>query len=74
LALVRVGRLTDAKIHFDVAVRLRPEHVELHYNIGDWWWRSGDPARAAEEFAHALKLNPDFKPALQRLQSLRLSR
>jgi len=56
---------------FETLLRYQPASVEAHYNLAAVWVRKNDKARAAAELEAALKLKPDFDPALKLLAALR---
>jgi len=53
---------------FAVAVRLRPDSPQAQYNLGLALARLGDTERAVWHWQQALRLNPHFAPARDRLQ------
>jgi tetratricopeptide (TPR) repeat protein len=46
-----------------VLIKQRPQDPALHNTLGALYGRSGNPAKALQEFQEALKLNPKFGPA-----------
>jgi Flp pilus assembly protein TadD len=60
VTLARVpGRLPDAVNEFQEAVRLEPENVSAHGNLGNALARSGKTAEAIAQFEWVLKIQPD---------------
>ena len=57
--------------HFDQALRIKPDSVEAHYNLGVVLEKAGRLAEAIQHYAQALKIRPDLtaaQNALARLQ------
>jgi len=44
-----------------------PNNVELHFQLGNLYFRKGDQRRATKYYNRALQLNPKFLPALNNL-------
>jgi tetratricopeptide (TPR) repeat protein len=44
-----------------------PENVELHFKLGNLYFRKGDQRQAMQNYKMALQLNPKFVPALNNL-------
>ncbi len=44
-----------------------PENVELHFQLGNLYFRKGDRQQAMQQYKKALQLNPKFLPALNNL-------
>jgi tetratricopeptide (TPR) repeat protein len=44
-----------------------PENVELHFQMGNLYFRKGDRQQAIQQYNKALQLNPKFVPALNNL-------
>jgi tetratricopeptide (TPR) repeat protein len=44
-----------------------PENVELHFQLGNLYFRKGDQRQAIQRYNKALQLNPKFVPALNNL-------
>jgi tetratricopeptide (TPR) repeat protein len=58
------GRLPDALIEYQVALRIDPDYAEAHNNLGLALVNSGGPLpEAVAEFERALRINPDFAEA-----------
>jgi tetratricopeptide (TPR) repeat protein len=56
--------LNDAAAQYEAALRLKPDYVEAHYNLGNIW--SQLPGRlndAAAQYEAALRLKPDYAEA-----------
>lgn len=65
LALLRAGRLDDARVEAEHAVRLAPSFAKGYFLLGSIWLRAGDRARAAAAYEHARALSDD--PAMHLL-------
>ena len=61
-ALLREGRLEQAMLHLEQAVRINPAMTEAYSNLAGVMDRSGRSAEAIELLERALALNPD-RPA-----------
>jgi tetratricopeptide (TPR) repeat protein len=44
-----------------------PENFELHFKLGNLYFRKGDQQQALQQYKQALQLNPKFLPALNNL-------
>jgi tetratricopeptide (TPR) repeat protein len=44
-----------------------PKNVELHFQLGNLYFRKGDPPKAMQHYKKALELEPNFVPALNNL-------
>jgi tetratricopeptide (TPR) repeat protein len=53
------GELTEARQHYEQAVRAAPEYLEAHNNLGNVLLQLGDAPAAIEEFNRALQIKPD---------------
>jgi len=51
----------EAVKNYAKALIISPEDENLHYNMGRAHFEAGDPEKAEEFLANALKLNPEFK-------------
>ncbi len=65
LALAKTpGRIADAIVHFEAALRLNPKNAEAHNNLG--FALTGFPNRMPEAIGHfeaALRINPNYADA-----------
>jgi tetratricopeptide (TPR) repeat protein len=65
LALAKTpGRMADAIVHFEAALRLNPNHAQAHNNLG--FALTSFPARMPEAIGHfeaALRINPNYADA-----------
>ncbi len=61
------GRLEESRALLQEAVRIAPQSVEMHNNLGNAWMKAGNWAEAARCFEHALALKPDEPYALNNL-------
>jgi tetratricopeptide (TPR) repeat protein len=58
-----IGRFDAAQLEFEQAARLNPSSAEVRYNLGKLFSIQDNWARAKTEFAHALRLKPDYMEA-----------
>jgi protein O-mannosyl-transferase len=58
-ALVSLGRVQEAKEHYEQSLQINPKNAEAHYNFGNALMRSGRIPEAIEEFQQALRIKPD---------------
>lgn len=59
----------DKLFHFRRALRLCPDHPAYHNGLGEIYMRMGRQGDAEFEFKEALRLNPNFVPALRNLEN-----
>jgi cytochrome c-type biogenesis protein CcmH/NrfG len=55
---------------FHTVLRLKPDHVLGHYNLGLCLKQQGKLAEAAEAYRTALRYRADYAPARQALEAL----
>jgi tetratricopeptide (TPR) repeat protein len=70
--LAQSGKIEEAIAHYEQALRIDPDYVQAHYNLGLALERLGRTPEAIEHYQQVLKLRPDFTPArnaLSRLQA-----
>jgi tetratricopeptide (TPR) repeat protein len=68
LTEAKIGRWREAVALLELAARQNPDFSERWFNLASVYERTGQPARAREACARALRLNPDFEMA-RRLQT-----
>ena len=71
--LIKLDRLDEAVPWLESAIkaaRYEPRHYP-HCNLGQVYWKKGMLARAAEEFARALEIAPDYPFARAALDAIR---
>ncbi|HPF46441.1 MAG: tetratricopeptide repeat protein [Alphaproteobacteria bacterium] len=56
-----IGNIDEAKRIFDIIISEGPENYMAHFQYGLMLRKIGDDAAADEQFAKAIKLNPDLK-------------
>ena len=61
------ARLTEAVAEYQAALRIKPDNVEAHYNMGNALASQGRIAEAMAEYRETLRLRPDWPPALSKL-------
>jgi hypothetical protein len=67
-ALLDEGRVSEAIVHLNEALRLQPRLPHAHNSLGIALARQGDLRGAVRHFAAALDLNPDFEEARANLE------
>jgi protein O-mannosyl-transferase len=70
--LIDEGTYADAIRHLGTALRLKPDHQEAHYNLGNALRLTGDVAGAIEHYEVAVRLNPNDTNARNNLAGLLL--
>jgi spermidine synthase len=63
IALLRLGRLTEAMGHWEQVVRLRPDYAEAHYDLGICLTKTGKIQDGVTQYEEALRLKPDLVTA-----------
>ena len=58
MKLLEQGRLKDAIVAFDEAIRLDPQHAMAYGKRGGTYSGLGQPERAIQDFDEAIRLNP----------------
>jgi tetratricopeptide (TPR) repeat protein len=59
IALFQAGRVQEAIVHFDQALRIRPHYAEAQYNLGHTLSQVGKFEEAIGHYEQALLLKPD---------------
>jgi tetratricopeptide (TPR) repeat protein len=59
------GKAEEAKVHFEDALKIKPDHADSHYQLGMCYVNLGKLPEAAGEFEQYLKLSPDGQYAAQ---------
>lgn len=57
MALIERGRLKDAAVHLNEALRIRPNY-EIYTNLGNVFFQQGDIKEALAMYRKALRTNP----------------
>jgi Flp pilus assembly protein TadD len=73
IVLDQQGRLEDAAALFQKAIQNAGNlemAVQLHYRLGNVLAKKGDAPQAAEQYREALRLKPDFSPAVDALRKI----
>ena len=63
LACQQIGKAADAERHYREVLRLAPDYVEAHHNLGAVLLGSGQIGQAGEQFAEVIRLKPQFAEA-----------
>jgi len=71
MALGQSGRLPEAIAELNEALRLRPDYVEAHNNLGNALLQSGRIDEAIVEYEEVLRLRPDNVAARGNLELIR---
>lgn len=70
-ALLREGKLVEARQNFIRATELEPKCHEAWNNIGLTYYREGNLDKAAEAYMNAIELEPGFVPSITNLGAVR---
>jgi len=70
-ALLRDGKLGDARACFQKAVELEPDCHEAWNNIGLTYYREGNLDKAGDAYMNAIELEPGFIPSITNLGAVR---
>ena len=62
------GRLAEAIVEFQTALRLKPDYANAHLNLGKALANSGRMEEAAAQFSEALRADPNLKEAREALE------
>jgi tetratricopeptide (TPR) repeat protein len=73
LALLELGRLEEARHHFQEAIRLEPRYGIAHNSLGTLLARQGQFSAAKAEFAESSRLTPQDPTAHNNLGNILLS-
>jgi tetratricopeptide (TPR) repeat protein len=68
-----MGRLKEAMVCFEQALRIRPDYAEAHFSLGNVYIQSGRLSDAMAQYEAALRLNPDFAKAHNNLGTILLN-
>ena len=68
--LTSLGRTDEAISHLLIAVRLQPDHLDAHYNLGVAFERKKDRAAAERQYRKSLQLDPSHADAHNALGAL----
>jgi|Deesub1362A_J573_1020465.scaffolds.fasta_scaffold00013_77 Flp pilus assembly protein TadD len=61
--LLADGRLKEATVHFNEALRIKPDLLEAQYNLGNVLVAEGRFEEAVDSYYRALKIRPGFRMA-----------
>jgi tetratricopeptide (TPR) repeat protein len=65
------GKLQEAIIHYEQALRIKPDLAETHYNLGLALEYTGRVQEAIQHYERALCIKPDFVQAQTALAGAR---
>jgi tetratricopeptide (TPR) repeat protein len=65
IILWNTGKIAEAKVKFEEAIKMNPNHPEAHYQLGMALLNEGKLAEAVVEFESYVKLAPDGQYATQ---------
>ena len=66
-ALAREGQFERALMHYDTAIRIKPDFEVAHYHKGRLFMQMGTPAKAVERFKTAISFDPTYADAYVQL-------
>jgi tetratricopeptide (TPR) repeat protein len=69
--LVNLKTYEEALKHFNNAISSDPEYTEAYYGRGTAYQSMGDVAKAAADYKMALQIDPQYRPALEAMKSLK---
>jgi Flp pilus assembly protein TadD len=69
-ALAQQGKLEEATAQYRLALNLRPENPETHFNLGYCLAKQGRRTEAEKQFTLALQQRPDYPEARKQLEFL----
>ena len=61
--LSQAGRIQEAILHYEQALRIKPDYAEARYNLGNAFWETGRIQEAIAYYEQALRLKPDSAEA-----------
>jgi len=67
MALRRAGRIREATVQYEQALRLNPDTAVAHWNLGNALGDVGKATEAIGQYEQALQLKPDFVQAYNNL-------
>jgi protein O-mannosyl-transferase len=59
-ALLEMGRVDEAAIHFQKALQVQPQDAEARNNLGNAFFRQGQVDKAVAHYQAALQINPNL--------------
>ena len=59
----KLGKVPEAVEHFEQALRIKPDSVEAHINLGVALEKLSKPADAVRHYEEALRIKPDLAEA-----------
>ncbi len=54
------NEIKEAIVNYQLAELLNPEDAWVHFNLGEMYWRQGNPVRTIEEYQKAIELEPNI--------------
>jgi tetratricopeptide (TPR) repeat protein len=62
-ALLKMGQVDEAIVHFQKALEIKPDFAEAHNNLGNFLFQKGQVDEAIVHFQKALEIKPDYAVA-----------
>ncbi|MGA2603444.1 MAG: tetratricopeptide repeat protein [Verrucomicrobiia bacterium] len=63
VALQQLGKVPEAIVHYEQALRLNPDYAEAHNNLGNALLQTGKIGEAIPQCEQALRIRPDYAEA-----------
>ncbi len=54
------NEIKEAIANYQLAEMLNPEDAWVHFNLGEMYWRQGNPVRTIEKYQEAIELEPNI--------------
>lgn len=54
------NEIKEAIANYQLAEMLNPEDAWVHFNLGEMYWRQGNPVRTIQEYQEAIELEPNI--------------
>lgn len=70
ISLVAVGRIDEAVMHFEQALRIDPTRASAHFNLASARMMQGNSSEALARYRRAVELKPDYVQAQNNLGGL----
>jgi Tfp pilus assembly protein PilF len=70
-AYLSKGMVQKAVDHYEMALRLKPDHLNARLNLGLIYLKKGDTENARRQFQSALSIDPGNRDASRHLNGLK---